>query len=132
MNTATVSFLMSMITLLCWRPSDAAIDCYLCTSDVTGCDDPSSLSGNLVGSCPSNSCSKSTATVKGEHSVVRACGMIGENGCVEVSGTSGSGSYCECSTALCNTAAPVITVTSLVGLTAAAASTTVVAIVRAL
>jgi hypothetical protein len=39
---------------------------------------------------------------------------------------------CECKTDQCNTAAPVVTVTSLVGLTAAAALAAAVAVVRAI
>jgi hypothetical protein len=97
-----------------------------------GCDDTFSSSGISVVSCASNSCSKAKSSGAGVQTVARGCGSGVSTGCTGTSVLGVSATYCECTTDLCNTAAPVVTVTSLVGLTAAAALAAAVAVVRAI
>jgi hypothetical protein len=131
MSMPTVLFLMSTILMLSWRPSDA-IKCYSCTSLDSGCDDPFSSTGISTMNCSFNACSKTKGTVKGAQVVGRTCGtgVPAAAGCHDKTVEGVTGIYCECTTDLCNMAAPVVTVTSLVGLTAVAALAT--AVVRAL
>jgi hypothetical protein len=110
---------MSVVLMMSWRPSDATIQCYSCTSGDAGCDDPFSASGITTTNCLT-SCSKSKSSAAGIQAVVRGCGAGTSNTCTGGGAFGVSGSYCECTTDLCNTAAPVVTVTSLVGLTAVA------------
>jgi hypothetical protein len=130
MKTATTAFLMSMILMLTWRPSEATIQCFSCVSGFSGCDDKFSSTGISVVNCTTNSCLKTKTSAAGVQAVVRACGSGLNTGCSGTSIGGLSGSSCECTTDLCNTAAPVVTVTSLVGLTAAVALAT--AVVRVL
>jgi hypothetical protein len=120
MNIATVSFLMSMILMMSWRSIDADIQCY----------SEFNPDGVSIVNCSTNSCHKMAAD--GSQLVKRGCGMGMGNGCTGSTEAGVSFKMCECSTALCNTAAAVVTVTSLVGLTAAAALAAAAAILRAL
>jgi hypothetical protein len=131
MSMPTVLFLMSMILMLSWRPSDA-FNCYSCTSLNSGCDDPFSSTGISTMNCPFNACLKTKTTAGGVQVVGRSCGtgVAAAAGCRDETVEGVTGIYCECTTDLCNMAAPVVTVTSLVGLTAVAALAT--AVVRAL
>jgi aspartate 1-decarboxylase len=128
MNRATFSLLMLMTVMLSWRPSEATIQCYECSSYTTKCDDTFNSAGIPIVNCTSNSCIKTKTVIAGVQDVSRRCGTGGAAKCTDATEAGVTATYCECSTDLCNTAAPVVTVTSLVGLTAVAALAAAVAV----
>jgi hypothetical protein len=128
MNRATFSLLMLMTVMLSCRPSDATIQCYDCSSYTTNCDDTFNSAGIPIANCSTNSCIKTKTVIAGVQDVSRRCGAGGAARCTDITEAGVTTTSCECTTDLCNTAAPVVTVTSLVGLTTVAALAAAVAV----